>query len=265
MNKRKSKFEVFIFSSFALLASSVPMIDLEGSSLSALVGSLTIHATVLKNDLPDCQNSTCDAMNRAKWYQGRAATTLVVTQWPCPLVSITWQTQRRRLQRKLQLGWLKPYHLMPNPPPLKGYSSEPSRHRSWWRLTPHHRFYPQRIGNGLLLSKKLDAVVHLTGGVHKSSRSHRGNGFTLDLHPQSWCKRLPDHFDIGLVLLGSISIQVNAAVGQALKEGNTSMAPSSPPIMMTLQMCSCIATRLPRWRTSPLGSTAASMEWACRL
>ena len=83
-------------------------------------------------------------------------------------------------------------------------------------------YYPKRIGDGLLTSEEMVAVALLTGDVNKSSRVHKGNGFSLSLHPRSWCKKLPGHFDLGLVLLDPIGLQVNAEVGKFLSNGGSS-------------------------------------------
>ena len=223
MNKRK-KIKLFTFSSLVQLASSISVIDLEGSSVASLVSSLTIHATVLQNDFPDCQNSTCNANESCKIIPRKSCdhpscntmelptciTNLTETATTPSKVTSTGLTEtisshapsitsQRLIKRALKA------------PQLVEVDASPPV------------FYPKRIGNGLLTSKELVAVALLTGDVHKSSRSHRGDGFTLDLHPKSWCKRLPDNFDIGLILLDSISIQVNAVVGQALNKGDSSI------------------------------------------
>ena len=221
MNKRKIKFKIFIFSSLALLASSISVIDLEDSSVSALVSSLTIHATVLKNDFPDCQNSTCDANESCKMIPRKSCGHPSCNTITLPTCIHNMTDTTPTSSKVISTGLTET---------ISSHAPSVTSQRLLKRAlkapqlvevdTAPPVFYPKRIGNGLLTSKELVAVALLTGDVHKSSHSHRGNGFTLDLHPKSWCKRLPDHFDIGLVLLDSISIQVNAAVGQALNKGD---------------------------------------------
>ena len=217
MTKQKIKFRFFIFSNFALLALSVSVIDLEGSSVSSLVSSLTLHATVLHNDFPACQNSTCATNELCKMIPRKSCDHPSCTTMTLP-TCIHNMTSTAPLSSKVT-----PTDLTET---ISSHAPSVTAQRLMKRALKAPQlvevdasppvFYPKRIGEGLLTSKELVAVALLTGDVQKSSRSHRGGGFTLDLHTKSWCKRLPDHFDIGLVLLDPISIQVNAAVGQAL-------------------------------------------------
>ena len=200
------------------MASSVSVIDLEDSSVLALVSSLAIHATVLKNNFPDCQNSTCDESCKMVSRKNCGHPSCITMTLPTCIHNMTDTTPTSSKVTSTGLTETISSH-SPSVTFQRLLKRAPKAPQLVEVDTAPPVFYPKRIGNGLLTSKEFVAVALLTGDVHKSSHSRRGNRFSLDLHPKLWCKRLPHHFDIGLVLLDSISIQVikSAAVGQALK------------------------------------------------
>ena len=193
--------------------------------MSSLVNSLLTHATVVRKDFPPCKNTTCSVDEVCK----------LIPHANCGHPSCSTLTMPTCIQNLTKMSPPSASNVTPSGLTVTTSSHAPSieSKRLIKRAFAEPQlvevdasppvYHPKRIGDGLLTSQELVAVALLTGDVDKNSRVHKGDGFALNLHPKSKCTKLPDHFDLGLVLLDPIGLQVNAAVGRFLNTGSNSL------------------------------------------
>ena len=196
------------------------VLDLDTSSIDSLVSSLTIHAKVMTNQFDLCANSTCssDQICRLVPHQVCDHPSCEPNIEPTCFTNLT-QSGSASVKATGLTEELSPHAPSSTSKRLMKRASKKPQLVNIIAAPPV--FHPKREGNGMLTSPEMVAVALLTGDVDAGSRTHKGDGFTLDLHPNSACKRLPSNFDLGIILLDPIAIQANAAVGRVLSKKET--------------------------------------------